>query len=85
MHEMFVLMLMFLVLINQLNAKFKNIYQIFVLIFLTLISSIINHFDVKRLLSCTLSSVETDVVEFNVVELFMIELGRFVEITSSPS
>jgi hypothetical protein len=76
---------MFLVLINQLNAKFKNIYKIFVFSFLTLISSIINHFDVKRLLSCALSSVDIDVVEFNVVELFIIEFGRFVDITSSPS
>ncbi len=41
----------------------------------TFISSIINHFDVNRLFSCILSSVDNDVVEFNVVELVMIELG----------
>jgi hypothetical protein len=35
----------------------------------------INHFDVKRLFSCALSSVDIDVVEFNVVELVMMEFG----------
>ncbi len=39
----------------------------------TFISSIINHFDVKRLFSCALSSVDNDVDEFNVVELVMID------------
>ncbi len=78
MHVMFVLMLMFLVWINQLNAKLIKRIEINKkkkTLDFTFISSIINHFDVKRLFSCALSSVDNDVDEFNVVELVMIELG----------
>ncbi len=78
MHVMFVLMSMFLVWINQLNAKLIKRIEINKkkkTLNFTFISSIINHFDVKRLFSCALSSVDNDVDEFNVVELVMIELG----------
>jgi len=79
MHEMFELMLMFLVLIDQLNAKFQiedyEEEKKESISLLTFISSMINHFDVKRLFSCALSSVDIDVVEFNVVELVTMEFG----------
>ncbi len=88
MHVMFVLMLMFLVWINQLNAKLIKRIEINKkkkTLDFTFISSIINHFDVKRLFSCALSSVDNDVDEFNVVELVMIELGWFVDGRSNAS
>jgi hypothetical protein len=42
---------------------------------LTFISSMINHFDVNRLFSCVFLSVDSDAVEFNVVELVTMEFG----------
>lgn len=80
MHEMFVLMSMFLVLIDSSNAKSKRMNRNTSMWFwFTLISSMINHFDVKRLLSWTWSSADKDAVEFNVVELVIIECGWCVD------